>query len=182
MVLVQRPRALPIADRGLNRFGGRTSCLRRTRLPGRLVRCALPAKGYVSSPRERSAQQAGRRLHGEARFGNKPNGAKVRCCKQIQGFRRKQTQVNHLPCNQCVTAGNSPIFRKFKCGTSSRVAGIAGIFCAVYGLRAKIFKYPPRFDQGFGRTTGTEGVFSILPSPPTVHPSSRIGVDWINDG
>jgi len=49
------------------------------------------------------------------RFGNKPNGPKISCNKQIQEFRTKQTQATYLACNLSVTAEIGPFFGEFKC-------------------------------------------------------------------
>jgi len=68
-------------------------------------------------------------------LGNKPNRPKVRCSKQIQEFRPKQTQDGYLPCNLWVTVKISPIFRKFECRTPLR---IADILRAANGLQRKI--------------------------------------------
>jgi len=69
------------------------------------------------------------------RFGNKPNGPKISCNKQIQEFRTKQTQAGYLSCNLWVTAKMGTLFRKCKCETPSRIAGISSAFC---GLPRKI--------------------------------------------
>src|SRR6516162_7186034 len=83
----------------------------------------------------RYAERAGRRLDGEARFGNKPNEPNLRCSKEIQGFRRRQTQASYPPCNLRVTPEKGAIFRKFKCRTPLR---IARIWSVVYELQREI--------------------------------------------
>jgi len=60
----------------------------------------------------------GSRFRAEGRWPNKPKRPKLSCSKQIQEFRRKQTQASYLPCSLSVTAKIGPLFGKFKCGRS----------------------------------------------------------------
>ena len=92
-------------------------------------------KGHVSIPSFYLGNRKVGRFMPKGGLGNKPNRPKVRCSKQIQEFRPKQTQDGYLPCNLWVTVKISPIFRKFECRTPLR---IADILRAANGLQRKI--------------------------------------------
>ena len=114
--------------------------MRKASPAARLKPCIdTPRSGLTSDFRESAlGEQAGRRLRREARFGNKPNEPNLRCSKEIQGFRRRQTQASYPPCNLRVTPEKGAIFRKFKCRTPLRIARIRSV---VYELQREMGRF-----------------------------------------